>query len=254
MKTYAVIKDSVRNTPLVIAVREEGMVSVHGINEYGKSVTQHILKTGSIDSKSMPDGVEITEFKSITGNTAALFETYISKSIMDIPNIESTIVPAIKTEFDRKTRGKAFKERSILSEGKESSQHSGKQIRKFSNVTAKINMVAFKAGSFKSRLKKSSVITSLSAYGIGFDSSINQIVQKDSKRITNHSIDKINDYVGEGQMRRFARKSMVSNLDGTRLTRRSSALSKKIEEISEKSVRPEHRYSESIKSRLKRLS
>lgn len=254
MKTYAVIKDSVRNTPLVIAVRDEGMVSVHGINEYGKSVTQHILKTGSIDGKSMPDGVEITEFKSITGNTAAIFEAYIGKSIVGTPNIESTIIPAIKTEFDKKIRGKKFKERNIIHDGNESSQHSGKQIRKFSNVTAKINMVAFKAGAFKSRLKKSSVITSLSAYGVGFDSSANKIVQKDSKRITNHTIDKINDYVGEGQMRRFARKTMVSNLDGTRLTRRSSALSKKIEEISEKSVRPEHRYSESIKSRLKRLS
>ena len=250
MKTYAVIKDSVRNTPLVIAVRDEGMVSVHGINEYGKSVTQHILKSGSIDSKSMPDGVEITEFKSITGNTAALFESYISKSIMNIPISESIV----NTEFDKKTRGKSFKQRSILSEGKESSQHSGTQIRKFPNVAARINVVAFKAGSFRSRLKKSSVITSLSAYGVGFDSSANKIVQKDSKRITNHTIDKINDYVGEGQMRRFARKTMVSNFDGTRLTRRSSALSKKVEKISEKSIRPEHRFSESIKSRLKRLS
>ena len=79
-------------------------------------------------------------------------------------------------------------------------------------------------------------------------------MQKDSKRITNHTIDKINDYVGEGQMRRFARKTMVGNFDGTRLTRRSSALSKKVEKISEKSIRPEHRFSESIKSRLKRLS
>jgi hypothetical protein len=254
MKKYAVIKDSVRNTPLVVAVRDGEIVSVHGMNEYGKSVAQHILKSGSLENKSLPDGVEITEFKSVSGNAAALFDTYINKSIIEMPNINSIIEPAIKATFDKKFIAKSFKERKVFSSNNEKKVQSGRQIRKFSDPSDKVNVVAFKASSFKSRLKKSSVITPLSAYGMGFDSSSNLIIQKKSKNITDHSINKINSFVGEGAMRRFARKALSSTLDGTRLTRRSNSLSKKLDEVSEKSLSSQHRYLFSIEARLKRMS
>lgn len=254
MKKYAIIKDSVRNIPLVVAVKENEAISVYGINEYGKSVAQHIINNGSLESKFLPDGVEATEFKSISENAVSIFETYINKSIIESSNIDSIIEPAIKTVFDKKLTAKTFKERKIFTTDKKEKAESGKEIRKFFDPSTKANIVTFKAKTFKSRVKKSSIITPVIAYGIGFDLSKNSIIQKKSKRITDHSINKINDFVGEGSMRRFARKTTNNAFDGSRLTRRLNSLTKKIEDISVKSLSNQHRYMFSIESRLKRIS
>jgi len=254
MKKYAIIKDSVRDIPLAVAIKEDETTSVHGINEYGKSVAQYVINNGSLEGKFLPDGVEITEFKSISANAISIFETYINKSIIETPNISSIIEPVIKTAFDKKSALKTFKERKVFATNNKEKVQSGKEIRKFFDSSTKANIITFKAKTFKSRIKKSSIITPVIAYGFGFDSSRNLIIQKKSKRITDHSINKINNFVGEGSMRRFARKTMNSTLDGSRLTRRSNSLYKKIEDISAKSLSNQHRYMFSIESRLKRIS
>lgn len=250
MKLYAVIKDSVRNSPLVIAVKEDEIVSVHGINEYGKALASQIVNAGSIGNDSLPDGIEITEFKSISPGAESIFASYRDSSPLNFKSMET----AISEEFKNKIKGKFFNERKIFTPKDKKLTHSGTQIRKFKDPMTKTNIVTFKAREFKGRVRKSSVITSVMAYGIGFDSSRNSIFQKESKRITDHSVNKINSFVGDGVMRRFARKTMSSELNGKRLTRRSNALSRKIIDIDSKSLSNQHRYTFSIEARFKRMS
>ena len=250
MKTYGVIKDSVRNMALVIAVKDDKVYSLYGVNEYGKSLAKRIIEIGSIDSKSMPDGVELTDFKELSESASLSFDKYfIQKN-----NFEMSIDPIIEKEISSTTNNKIFLGRSIVSGSKNASSHSGMQIRKFVTTADKLNIIDFKASFFKSRLKKSSVITPLLAYGIGFDKSKNTIVQKKSKHLTDHSINKINLFVGEGAMRRFAKKTTNPELDGKRLTRRFTSLSNKVKNKSTNKMALQHRYMLSIESRLKKLS
>lgn len=206
----SVVKDVFTNTPHVIAVSDSGGVKVKALTEYGQSIINEYGNGSEYADWSTPDGFVKTEFKQLTPQMKQVFDSAFSEI-----GWTNTKINEIATKTLSHQKVKSFLNRTSSSKSKNSFRNpSSSSLRKFRDKANKINILNYKAKTFKDNATTSSLVEKVKSHELAFDAINNIVSSRENSPFASQKLE-----------------SIISNTKNTRLLRRGIGI-KNIEDAS----------------------
>lgn len=248
MKEVAVIKDLFRNSPHVLIVRENGLIKTKGLTGYGEEIIKNHVIGDNTGSMSLPAGFVCTGFKQVNTRIQSFLDSSTDfaeqkRSIDDVGKIEVK-----NNELLR------FSGRNLLAQKSLKTDNRILSMSKFRDVDSKINAIDYRAQSFRSKSRTSSVLSPIKGGKISFDERYSRFVPRKNNPLSSFSAEKAEVKVTSGSMRRFFVRN--SDIDTKTANRRAIRRSKNLSPVSKNSEMAKKsiglRISSSIFARLNR--
>ena len=192
------VKDAFGGMPHVMATEQNGNIKVKSITEFGKSIINDFDFDSNNISMTIPDGFMFTGFFEKTGKE-------------ELSNSEK------KLRQKSFVYSGSFNEKSLQKENTVSSV----LINRFSNSINKINVIAFKAATFKNSSKRSEFLNRINTGKVLFDQRLGRIVQNPKFSFSHVEEEILRDSFGDGFIRKTAEKTKAKR----RVSRRARILS-----------------------------
>lgn len=247
----SILKDVFTNTPHVIALSDESGVKVKALTEYGLSIIKEQNTTEDYKNWGIPDGFIKTEFKQLTPQMQQIFDSTFSDS-----GWSSTRISEITTKIVAHQKVKSFLDRtSNHTQNNSFKTPSSNALSKFKNKISKINIVNYKAKTFKDNATTSSLVERVKSSEVAFDSINNIFSAREGKTLASHKLEEI---VSDSKNTRLLRRTVgekINNFDISvknakrRAVRRAAAISKS-QETKENSINGTQKFRTSIKSKF----
>lgn len=247
----SIVKDVFTNTPHVIAVSDGEDIKVKALTEYGHSIVSEYGKNSDYKTWSTPDGFVKTEFKQLTPQMQQVFDSAFSET-----NWTNQKINEIATKALSHQKVKSFMDRTSSQSGGNSFRNpSSTSLRKFKDKINKINILNYKAKTFKDNSATSSLVEKVKSNELAFDSIKNVISSKGKNPLASQKLEQI---VSDTKNTRLLRRgigvknseevSMFKNIR-RRAARRASMISTKSNE-KEDAVSGTQKFRVSIKSKF----
>lgn len=200
MNKYSMVVDPIRSKNFAVIIEKKTGLSFIPLNEMAKGWANSQNSLGKINSVSAPDGMYISSPKNLTKSQEIMLEDSISKN-EDIKKPEYTY-------SGRHSTGKNSAASSVT----------GKQLRKIPREL-KLKVINYKAGSFKNRAKRSSVISAVKSHGLKLEAK--SCTFRDG---SSANLEPVARSAGQSLSRRVAASYFIKDISGNRLFRRSKTL------------------------------
>lgn len=210
LNEISVVKDVFTNTPHVIAVSEGEGVKVKALTEYGQSIINEYGNEKEYADWSTPDGFIKTEFKQLTPQMKQVFDSAFSE--IGWTNIK---INEITTKTLTHQKVKSFLNRTHNGQSGNSFKNpSSSSLRKFRDKVNKINILNYKAKTFKDNTATSSLVEKVKSHELAFDAINNIVSSRENRPFASQKLEAI-----------------ISDTKNTRLLRRGIGI-KNIEDAS----------------------
>jgi len=213
MNKYSMVIDPMRSKNFAVIIEKKTGLSFIPLNELAKSWTKKQKSFGTINSVSAPDGMYVSSPKNLTKAQQIMLED-------SIKNQEEEISKPEYSYSGRHSTGKSKGKTSV----------SNTQIRKVPK-NVKLKVITYKAGAFKNRAKRSSVISAVKSHGLRLEAK--SCTFRDS---SNAGLELVARSAGAAMSRRVAASYFVKDGLGNRLVRRSKTLTIKEQEQDEEKI------------------
>jgi len=207
MNKYSMVVDPIRSKNFAVIIETKTGLSFIPLNEMAKGWASSQSKLGTITSVSAPDGMYISSSKNLTKSQQIMLEDSIKKN-EEVENPEYVY-------SGRHSTGKSSSGNSVT----------GKQIRKIPRQL-KLKVINYKAGSFKNRAKRSSVISAVKSHGLRLEAK--NCTFRDSSP---SKLEPVARSTGQSLSRRVAASYFIKDISRNRLSRRSKTLITQGEEL-----------------------
>lgn len=207
MNKYSMVVDPIRLKNFAVIIETKTGLNFIPLNEMAKGWASSQSSLGTIHSVNAPDGMYISSSKNLTKSQQIMLEDSIKKN-EEVKNPEYVY-------SGRHSTGKSSSGSSIT----------GQQLRKIPRQL-KIKVINYKAGSFKNRAKRSSVISAVKSHGLRLEAK--NCTFRDSSPT---KLEPVARSAGQSLSRRVAASYFIKDISGNRLSRRSKTLLAQGEEL-----------------------
>lgn len=195
----SIIKDVFTNTPHVIAVDDDGLIKIKALTEYGKSIISENEYISDYISLGIPDGFVKTDFKELSPTMREVFNSAFSDADWNSSKLAQISSKAINTQ---KTKSFIDRRKNLLNQNKFKNP-SSRSLFKFRNKTNKINILNYKAKTFKDNAASSSLAEKIKSNELAFDTKSNKFFAKNNSALAAYKLEEIiKDTKNERLMRR----------------------------------------------------
>jgi hypothetical protein len=197
----SVVKDVFTNTPHVIAVSSGEETKVKALTEYGQLIIRE--NHDKYENWGTPDGFVKTEFKQLTPQMEKIFNSAFSDIGWTDVKIKEIATKAISHQ-----KVKSFLDRTSRQTSNDSFRNpSSTSLKKFKNKINKINILNYKAKTFKDNTATSSLVEKVKSHELAFDS-INNVISPNKRNP--FALQKLEHLVSDSKNTRLLRRGLAT--------------------------------------------
>lgn len=252
----SIVKDVFTNTPHVIAISSGEEIKIKAITEYGKLIIKEYNYQNEYPNAQTPDGFIKTDFKQLTPNMEKMFSAAFDEigwNTQKVNEITTKIINHQKTKSLISRNSNIKKSNSFKSP-------SSRSLFKFKNKLNKINILNYKAKTFKDNATTSTLVEKVKSRDLAFDTKTNILVAKKDNLFSKNTLELIiQDSKNMRLLRRhFGEKNEdvinITKEHNRRALRRAAKISEKelFDAAEKKDVSGFQKFNVSIKSKFKR--
>jgi hypothetical protein len=252
----SIVKDVFTNTPHVMAISSDEEIKIKAITEYGKLIIKEYNYQNGYINAGVPDGFVKTDFKQLTPNMEKMFSAAFDEigwNTQKVNEMTTKIINYQKTKSFISRNANIRKSNSFKSP-------SSRSLFKFKNKINKINILNYKAKTFKDNNTTSALVEKIKSRELAFDRKTNTIAAKKNDLFSQNTLDLINQDSKNIRLlrRHFGEKNEdfinMAKKYKRRTLRRATKISEKklFDDIEEKNIFGFQKFNTSIRTKLKR--
>jgi len=248
----SIVKDVFTNTPHIIAVSDNDSVKVKALTEYGKSIIEDYKFVNGYTKAAIPDGFVKTEFKELSPQMQEMFDAAFSQVGWNNEQINK-----ITNKVVNQQKVKSFLDRTSNENRRNHFKNpSSRSLFRFRDKANKINILNYKAKTFKDNSTTSSLVEKVKSHELAFDIKYSVMLAKNNNPLSSYRLETI---IQDSKNVRLLRRGVDSETKQDalifkgkkrRVVRRASVLSSP-EEKEKHELSGTQKFKESIKSKLK---